>query len=34
MGTSASNGCVRMRNGDIALVAALAPVGTPVRIVP
>ena len=33
MGTAASNGCVRMRNGDIAQVAALAPVGTPVQIV-
>jgi lipoprotein-anchoring transpeptidase ErfK/SrfK len=34
MGTAASNGCIRMRNDDIAAVAALAPLGTPVRIVP
>jgi lipoprotein-anchoring transpeptidase ErfK/SrfK len=34
MGTSASNGCVRMRNVDIARVAELAPLGTPVRITP
>ncbi|MBA2280293.1 MAG: L,D-transpeptidase [Acidimicrobiia bacterium] len=33
MGRSASNGCVRMRNVDIAQVAALAPLGTPVTIV-
>lgn len=33
MGTAASNGCVRMRNDDIALVAELAPLGTPVHIV-
>jgi len=33
MGTAASNGCVRMRNDDIAHVAELAPLGTPVRIV-
>jgi lipoprotein-anchoring transpeptidase ErfK/SrfK len=32
MGTASSNGCVRMRNGDIARVAELAPLGTPVRI--
>jgi hypothetical protein len=34
MGTAASNGCVRMRNGDVARVAELAPLGTPVRILP
>jgi len=34
MGTAASNGCVRMRNVDVARVAELAPLGTPVRIVP
>lgn len=34
MGTASSNGCVRMRNADIARVAELAPLGTPVRIVP
>jgi hypothetical protein len=34
MGSSASNGCVRMRNGDVARVAELAPLGTPVRILP
>jgi lipoprotein-anchoring transpeptidase ErfK/SrfK len=33
MGTAASNGCVRMRNGDISQVATLAPLGTPVEIV-
>ncbi|HVV35537.1 MAG TPA: L,D-transpeptidase [Acidimicrobiales bacterium] len=33
MGTAASNGCVRMRNGDITRVAGLAPVGTPVEII-
>jgi len=33
MGTSASNGCVRMRNVDVAQVAALAPLGTPVSII-
>lgn len=33
MGTSASNGCVRMRNVDVARVAELSPLGTPVRIV-
>lgn len=33
MGTAASNGCVRMRNGDISQVATLAPVGTPVEII-
>jgi len=32
MGTAASNGCVRMRNGDISQVATLAPLGTPVEI--
>jgi lipoprotein-anchoring transpeptidase ErfK/SrfK len=32
MGSAASNGCDRMRNADIATVAALAPLGTPVRI--
>ena len=34
MGTAASNGCVRMRNEDIERLADLAPLGTPVRIVP
>jgi lipoprotein-anchoring transpeptidase ErfK/SrfK len=34
MGSAASNGCVRMRNVDIEQLAALAPLGTPVRIVP
>jgi lipoprotein-anchoring transpeptidase ErfK/SrfK len=34
MGSARSNGCVRMRNIDIARVAELAPLGTPVRIVP
>lgn len=34
MGSAASNGCVRMRNVDVARVAELAPLGTPVRIVP
>ena len=34
MGTAQSNGCVRMRNVDVEQVAALAPLGTPVRIVP
>jgi lipoprotein-anchoring transpeptidase ErfK/SrfK len=33
MGSASSNGCVRMRNVDIARVADLAPLGTPVRIV-
>ena len=33
MGQAASNGCVRMRNGDISQVATLAPLGTPVEIV-
>jgi lipoprotein-anchoring transpeptidase ErfK/SrfK len=33
MGQHASNGCVRMRNADIARVAELAPRGTPVTIV-
>ena len=32
MGSSVSNGCVRMRNDDIARVAELAPLGTPVHI--
>lgn len=32
MGSSISNGCVRMRNDDIARVAELAPLGTPVII--
>lgn len=34
MGSAASNGCVRMRNDDIARVAELSPLGTPVRIIP
>jgi lipoprotein-anchoring transpeptidase ErfK/SrfK len=33
MGTAASNGCIRMRNGDISQVATLAPLGTPVEII-
>ena len=33
MGQAASNGCVRMRNGDITQVATLAPLGTPVEII-
>jgi lipoprotein-anchoring transpeptidase ErfK/SrfK len=33
MGTAASHGCVRMRNGDISQVAQLAPLGTPVEII-
>jgi lipoprotein-anchoring transpeptidase ErfK/SrfK len=34
MGRNVSNGCVRMNNDDIARVAELAPLGTPVRILP
>lgn len=34
MGSAVSNGCVRMRNVDIARVAELAPLGTPVSIIP
>jgi len=33
MGKNVSNGCVRMRNQDIAQVAKLAPPGTPIEIV-
>jgi lipoprotein-anchoring transpeptidase ErfK/SrfK len=33
MGREVSNGCIRMRNEDIAHVASLAPLGTPVEIV-
>ena len=33
VGDDVSNGCVRMRNDDIALVNDLAPLGTPVQIV-
>ena len=33
MGRNVSNGCVRMNNADIARVAELAPLGTPVSIV-
>ena len=33
IGNDVSNGCVRMRNVDIATVADLAPLGTPVQIV-
>lgn len=33
MGTAASHGCVRLRNGDIRRLAALATAGTPVSIV-
>lgn len=33
MGRNVSNGCVRMNNDDIARVAELSPVGTPVQIV-
>jgi lipoprotein-anchoring transpeptidase ErfK/SrfK len=32
MGRNVSNGCVRMNNDDIARVAELAPLGTPVTI--
>ena len=34
MGTAASNGCIRMRNADIARVAELAALGSPVSILP
>jgi lipoprotein-anchoring transpeptidase ErfK/SrfK len=34
MGRNVSNGCVRMNNDDIARVAELSPIGTPVRILP
>ena len=33
MGTSASNGCVRMRNADIVHLSEMAPLGTPVEII-
>lgn len=33
LGTPVSNGCVRMRNADIARLAGLVPTGTPVQIV-
>ncbi len=33
VGDDVSNGCVRMRNDDIAIVSELAPLGTPVEIV-
>jgi len=33
LGTPASNGCVRMTNDDITLLATVAPPGTPVQIV-
>jgi lipoprotein-anchoring transpeptidase ErfK/SrfK len=33
MGRNVSNGCIRMRNGDISHLATLAPLGTPVEIV-
>jgi lipoprotein-anchoring transpeptidase ErfK/SrfK len=33
IGTFASNGCVRMNNDDVTMLAGLAPVGTPVDIV-
>ncbi|MEY2397798.1 MAG: hypothetical protein QOJ00_972 [Actinomycetota bacterium] len=33
MGKNASNGCVRMRNGDISHLSELAPLGTPVEII-
>ena len=32
MGRNVSNGCIRMNNDDIARVAELAPLGTPVII--
>ncbi|HEX9992978.1 MAG TPA: L,D-transpeptidase, partial [Acidimicrobiales bacterium] len=34
VGSAVSNGCMRMYNGDITTLVGLAPVGTPVRIVP
>ncbi len=34
MGQPVSNGCVRMTNEDVVQVEALAPVGTPVQILP
>lgn len=34
IGSSVSNGCIRMANADVLAVGKLAPVGTPVRIVP
>lgn len=34
MGRNISNGCVRMNNDEIARVADLAPLGTPVEVVP
>ncbi len=33
MGRNVSNGCIRMRNADIARLSELAPLGTPVEIV-
>jgi lipoprotein-anchoring transpeptidase ErfK/SrfK len=32
IGKSVSNGCIRMKNEDIAHLATLAPLGTPVTI--
>lgn len=32
VGTAASNGCIRLRDGDIAWLAKRIPVGTPVRV--
>jgi lipoprotein-anchoring transpeptidase ErfK/SrfK len=34
VGTAASNGCLRMYNRDVTALVALAPVGTPVQILP
>lgn len=34
IGSAVSNGCLRMYNADITTLVSLAPVGTPVRIVP
>lgn len=34
VGRNVSNGCIRMNNEDIARVAELAPLGTPVEVVP
>ncbi|HVM01627.1 MAG TPA: L,D-transpeptidase family protein, partial [Acidimicrobiales bacterium] len=33
IGTPASNGCVRMTNADVAALASMVPIGTPVKIV-
>lgn len=34
MGRAVSNGCIRMRNADISHLATLAPLGTPVEVIP